>query len=189
MTIEEILSAVFPAVQGRSKLMTENILRTVYFLLRHDLSINLFESLIELLDCCKTLIGNQLHSRNTARAMALMIDEKFQGAFVRFLLSDKVDEFSQIGDELTDVGGMKVLLTKLRFFENEWDLQEMVFSIFESSGDSNKMFLDFRQDFVSQFQLHSKLPEEEIIQILSVTLQSGGSDCATKTLKFTDILR
>ena len=30
-----------------ANIMTENILRTVYFLLRHDLSINLFESLIE----------------------------------------------------------------------------------------------------------------------------------------------
>ena len=68
--------------------------------------------------------------------MAMSIDELFQSAFVRFLISDKVDEFSQIGDELTDVGSMKVLLTKLRFFENEWDLQENVFSIFESSGIS-----------------------------------------------------
>ena len=169
--------------------MTENIFRTVYFLLRHDLSINLFESLIELLDCCKTLIGNQLHSRNTARAMALMIDEMFQGAFVRFLLSDKVDEFTLIGDELTDVGGMKVLLTKLRFFENEWDLQEMVFSIFESSGDSNKMYLDFTQDFVSQFQLHSNLSEEEIIDILSVKLQSGESDRTSKMLMFSENIK
>ena len=83
---------------------------------------------------------------------------------------------------------MKVLLTKLRFFENKWDLQEVVFSIFESSGDSNKMFLVFTQDFVSQFQLHSNLSEEEIIQILSVKLQSGGSDRASKMLKFSDIL-
>ena len=83
---------------------------------------------------------------------------------------------------------MKVLLTKLRFFENKWDLQEVVFSIFESSGDSNKMFLVFTQDFVSQFQLHSNLSEEEIIQILSVKLQSGGRDRASKMLKFSDIL-
>ena len=119
--------------------------------------------------------------------MALMIDEMFQGAFVRILLSDKVDEFTQIGDELTNVGGMNVLLTKLRFFENEWDLQEMVFSIFESSGDSNKMFLDFTQDFVSYFQLHCNLSEEEILQILSMKLQSGGSNRASKMLIFSDL--
>ena len=79
------------------------------------------------------MIGNQLHANTAARTMALMIDEMFQKAFVNFLVSEKVDEFSQIGDELTDVGGMKALLTKLRFFENEWDLQEKVFRIFESS--------------------------------------------------------
>ena len=134
------------------------------------------------------MIGNQLHSRNTARAMALMIDEMFQGAFVRFLLSDKLDEFTLIGDELTDVGGMKVLLTKLRFFENEWDLQEMVFSIFESSGDSNKIVLGFTHDFVIQFLLHSNLSEEEILEVLSKKLQSGGSDRASKMLKFSDVL-
>ena len=178
----------FRLSREEANIMTENILRTDYFLLRHDLSINLFESFIELLDCCKTMIGNQLHSRNTARAMALMIDEMFQGAFVRFLLSDKLDEFTLIGDELTDVGGMKVLLTKLRFFENEWDLQEMVFSIFESSGDSIKMVLDFTQDFVGQFLLHSNLSEEEILEVISKKLQSGGSDRASKMLKFSDVL-
>ena len=72
-----------------------------------------------------------------------MIDEMLQETFFRFLLSDKVNEWKQIGDELSDVVEMKDLLTKLHFFENVWDLQEMVFSIFESSGDSNKMVLDF----------------------------------------------
>ena len=51
--------------------------------------------------------------------MALKTDENFQGAFVLFSLSDKVDEFTKVGDELTDVGGMKVLFANLRFFENE----------------------------------------------------------------------
>ena len=70
------------------------------------------------------MFRNQLHSRNTTRAMALMIHEMFQGAFFRFLLSDKVDEFTQIGDELTDDGGMKVPFTKLRFLENSWDFRK-----------------------------------------------------------------
>ena len=169
--------------------MTENILRTVYFLLHYDLSMNLFEALIELLDCCKTMIGNQLHANTTARTMALKIDEMFQRAFVGFLISDKVDEFSQIGDELTDVGGMKVLLTKLRFFENEWDLQEMVFSIFESAGDSEKMVEDFTEDFIREFKANSSLSREEIIDVLGRKLQSGGSDRASKMMKFARVLQ
>ena len=40
----------------------------------------------------------------------------FQEVFVRFLLSDIVDEFTQLEDELTDDGVMKVLLSKLKFF-------------------------------------------------------------------------
>ena len=96
-----------------------NIHRTAYFLLKNDLSMLLFEAIVELLDSCKALIGNQLHSRLTARTIALMIDEMYQAELVKYLLSDKVDEFSVIGDELTDVGGMKTLLSKFRFFENE----------------------------------------------------------------------
>ena len=94
------------------------------------------------------MIGNQLHSYGTARQMALTIDEMFQGAFVRFLASDKVEDFAVIGDELTDVGGLKVLLAKLRFFENDWDLQEMTFSIFESTGTCEELANAFTDDFV-----------------------------------------
>ena len=59
--------------------------------------------------------------------------------------------------------------------------------VFSSSGDSNKMFLDFTQVFVSQFQLHSDISGDEILEILSVKLQSGGSDRANKMLKFSDL--
>ena len=169
--------------------MTENIFRTVYFLLHNDLFMYLFESLIELLDCCKTMIGNQLHANTTARAMAPMIDEMFQKAFVNFLVSDKVNEFSQIGDEFTDVGGTKVLPTKLRFFENEWDLQEMVFSIFESCGDSENMVENFTEDFIKQLEAHSSLSREEITEVLSKKLQSDGSDRASKMMKFAKVLQ
>ena len=175
--------------KAEANVMTENVLRAVYFLLINDLSINLYESLIELLDCCKTMIGNQLHSYGTARQMALTIDEMFQGAFVRFLASDKVEDFAVIGDELTDVGGLKVLLSKLRFFENDWDLQEMTFSIFESTGTSEELANAFTDDFVNQFTKHSDLTEEEVLDLLCKKLFSGGSDRASKMLKFGDIMR
>ena len=78
MKVEEIffggVSYCLPSEEGND--MTENILPIVYFLLRHDLSINLFDNLIELLNCCKTMIGNQLHY--TAPEIALMIDEMFE---------------------------------------------------------------------------------------------------------------
>ena len=105
--------------KAQAKAMTMNIHRIVYFLLKNDLSMLMFEAIVELLDSCKALIGNQLHSRLTARTIALMIDEMYQAELVKYLLSDKVDEFSVIGDDLTDVGGMKTLLSKFRFFENE----------------------------------------------------------------------
>ena len=50
------------------------------------------------------------------------------------------------------------------------------------------MVLDFTQDFVSQFLLHSNLSEDEILEVPSVTLKSGGSDRASKILKFPDVL-
>ena len=102
--------------------------------------------MIDLLDSCNTLIGTQLHSGNTARAIALKIDDLFQKILVNFLLSDECEEFAQISDELTDVGGIKSLLTKIRLFEGD-NLQEFVFSIFESCGDSEKMADAFQEDF------------------------------------------
>ena len=55
------------------------------------------------------------------------------------MLSDEGDELTQIGDELTGVGGMKVLLTKLRFFEKEWDLQEIVSLVYLRDWASHKI--------------------------------------------------
>ena len=98
--------------------MTINVFLVVYFVLKNDLSMSIFKALIELLDQCKTVIGNQLHGRTTARTIALGIDELFLVILVGFILSDELEEFSQIGDELTDVGGLEVLVTKLRFFES-----------------------------------------------------------------------
>ena len=149
----------------------------------------LFEAIVELLVSCKALIGNQLHSRLTARTIAIMIDEMYQAEFVNYLLSDKVDEFSVIVDELTDVGGMKTLLSKLRFFENEWDLLEMTFSIFESSGTSSEMVEKFTEDFIDQFQAYTKLTKDEIIEVLALKMTSGGSDRAGKILSLRNIFK
>ena len=164
--------------------MTINVFLVVYFVLKNDLSMSIFEALIELLDQCKTVIGNQLHGRTTARTIALGIDELFLNILVEFILSDELEEFSQIGDELTDVGGLKVLFSKLRFFESGWDLQELVFSIFESSGSSEKMLDDFTEDFVRTFTRHSNLSKEEILNVLAKKLVCGGSNRASKLLKF-----
>ena len=110
---KDLYNHSFRLARDEANIMTENRFRSVYFLLNHEISMNLFEAHMELLDSCKTSIGNQLRAITTARKMAMPVDELFQSAFVRFLISDKVDEFSQIGDELTDVGSMKVLLTNL----------------------------------------------------------------------------
>ena len=162
--------------------VTKNVMRTVYFLLKQDFSMNIFEKLVELLDSCQAKIGNQLHGKETARKIALCIDEFYQKRFVEYLLSDECDEFSQIGDEATDVGGMKVLLTKFRFFEG-WELQEMVFSIFESVGTSEDMEEKFQKDFVEQFKSHTSLGEDQIKEVLRKKLTSGGSDRASKIIK------
>ena len=116
-------------LKNQAVLMTENVIKVVYFLLKNDLSLRKFENIIELLDSCKTMIGNQLHSRQTARVIAMMIDEMFQKLFVNYLISDGCEEFSQIADELTDVGGLKVLLTKFRFFEDERDIRICFFNL------------------------------------------------------------
>ena len=50
------------------------------------------------------------------------------------------------------------------------------------------MVLDFTRDFVSQFLLHSNLSEDEMLQVLSVKLQYGGSNSTSKIFKFSDVL-
>ena len=102
------------------------------------------------------------------------------------MLSVEVDEFTQIGDELTDVGGMKVLLTKLRFFEKEWDLQEMVSLVSLRAWVINGSGLHtrFRQPVPTSFQPFRRGDHRGV---LSVKLQSGESDSAGKMLKFSDV--
>ena len=64
---------------GRMKVneMTCNVIRVVYFLLKYDLSALMFENISNLLVTVNALIGNQLHSRKTAVAIAFAIDEVY----------------------------------------------------------------------------------------------------------------
>ena len=48
---------------------------------------------------------------------------------------------------------------------------------------------DFVEDFISQFQVCSSLSRAEVMQILSRKLISGGSDRASKILKFSKLLK
>ena len=169
--------------QSQAEIMTTNVIKVVYFLFKQDLSMNVFEKLIEMLDCCNALIGTQLHSSNTAKAIALTIDDLFQKLFVNFLLSDNCREFGMISDELTDVGGLKCLLTRFRFFEG-YDLQEFVFSIFESVGTSEDMVQKFEQDFINQFLAHTNIKKESILKLIYKKLNTGGSDRASKMICF-----
>ena len=97
-----------------------------------------------------------------------------------------MDEFTQIGDELTDVGGMKVLLIKLHFFEKEWDLQEMVsllsFRAWVVNGSG--LYTRFRQPVPISFQPFRRGDHRGV---LSVKLQSGESDSAGRMLNFSDV--
>ena len=60
---------------------------------------------------------------------------------------------------------------------------------FRKFGDSEKMVEDFTEDFIKQFARHSSLSREEIIGVLSKKLQSGGSDRASKMMKFAKVLK
>ena len=172
--------------KNKVQLMTENIFRVCYFILKKDLSMTLYEDLINLLDLCKTLIGDQCHSRNTARAMSLCIDEVFMKMLINFIL-ENVDEFIFIADELTDVSGLKMMLTKIRLMEN-WELRELVFSVFESCGTSEKTASSFLSNLIEEFLSHSNLNKEQVKSFIASSLVGGGSDRANKMLKYNKIL-
>ena len=94
-------------------MMTDNIITIVYFVIKENLAMKKSEALYELLDLCGTAIGNQLHCRHTAKAIALTIDDYFQSRLIKFLVA--VDDFYAIADELTDVSGNKSCIMKMRW--------------------------------------------------------------------------
>ena len=110
--------------------MTCNVIRVVYFLLKYDLSAMMFEKISNLLVTVNALIGNRLHSRKTAVAIAIAIDEVYMKLLTQYLASDECKYFGMEFDELTDKGTVKSLLSKIKFIENG-NVQNFVFNIFE----------------------------------------------------------
>ena len=119
------------------------------------------EQTYNLLELCSTPIGNQLHSRITAAAIAMCIDDVHTRNLFLFLLSDNCEEFMMISDELTDYSGVKSLILKFRFFEG-WELREFLISIVESTGTSEEMCQKFVNDFIEQFEKATGFSEEAI---------------------------
>ena len=56
-------------------MMTDNVIRVVYFIIKENIAIRKSEALYKLLDECQAAIGNQLHSSSTTAAIAMVIDE------------------------------------------------------------------------------------------------------------------
>ena len=69
------------------------------------------------------------------------------------------------------------------------EFTRIFFSIFESSGDSTIMEKDFIADFMQQFTSYSNLDEVAVNMLLRLKLRSGGSDRASKMLKFGKLLK
>lgn len=167
--------------------MTDNIIRVIYFIVKENVAMLKSESLFLLLDLCEALIGNQLHSRKTGAAVALCIDEVHQTKFSNFLIGDKCEEFTFVGDEMTDCGGIKTLISKFRTFEG-MELREFVYSIIESSGTSEEMNDKFCEDLMKQMNELCGLDEEEVEEFFKNKLRASGSDRASKMLKFVRLM-
>ena len=88
------------------------------------------EALYDLCDMCQAAIGNQLHSRITAAALTMCIDEDFQGKLTRWLFTDEdgPEDIFMIGDEMVDEGGIKSFSGKFRGFE-AMSLREMLYVV------------------------------------------------------------
>ena len=175
---DEVLRKLFENDTRKVYIMTCNVIRVVYFILRYDVSALMFEKLVNLLDVLNAMIGNQLHSRQTAAAISLTIDEVYLKMLVNHLISDKCKYFSMEFDELTDKGMLKSLLSKIRINERG-HLQSFVFNIFESSGDSEHVFEEFKEDLFEIFTM-SGLSREGVMDLLNEKWVGGTADRAYK---------
>ena len=140
--------------------MTENVIRVVYYVVQENLAMLKTESLYNLLDKCEAAVGNQLHSRMTAASITKSIDHVFMQKLTRFLASEECEEFMTIADEMTDVSGLKTLITKFRFFEGR-DLREMVVTTAKSTGTSEVMKKKATEALQGEFEEHTNLNNEE----------------------------
>ena len=100
----------------------------------------------------------------------------------RFIATEACEEFMKIADEMTDVSGLKTLITKFRFFEG-WDLREMVVTIVESTGTSMEMKAKAVEALESEFAEHTHLNKEEFREMFRTKNKGSGSDRASKIEK------
>ena len=127
-----------------------------------------------------------MHSRKIEATIALAIDELWMKVLVRHLESDACEYFGIEADELTDAGNMKTLLAKVRFPENG-EIQNFVFNIFESVGDSESMYAKFLQGLIKDFEANNST-EEEVKRMLNKKLVYGTTDRASKIMKLGSLL-
>ena len=168
--------------------MTENVIRVVYYVIQENLAMLKTESLYNLLEKCGAPIGNQLHSRKTSASIARSIDHIFMEKLTRFIATEECEEFMTIADEMTDMSGLKTLITKFRFFEG-WDLREMVVTIVESTGTSMEMKAKAVEALESEFAEHTHLNKEEFREMFRTKNKGSGSDRASKMLKYARLLQ
>ena len=164
--------------------MTCNVIRVVYFLLKYDLSALMFEKISNLLVTVNALIGNRLHSRKTAMAIAIAIDEVYMKLLTQYLASDECKYFGMEFDELTDKGTVKSLLSKIKFIENG-NVQNFVFNIFESGGTSEDLYEAFVADIRNNFV---DMNDDQVDELLNEKFIGGCSDRASKIMKVGDLL-
>ena len=165
--------------------MTENVIRVVYYVVQENLAMLKTESFYNPLDKCEAAVGNQLHSRMTAASITKSIDHVFMQKLTRFLVSEECEEFMTMADEMTDISGLKTLITKFRFFEG-WDLREMVVTIAESTGTSEVMKKKATEVLKGEFEEHTNLNNEEFETLFRKKNKGSGSDRAKKCLNMQD---
>ena len=163
----------------RKALMTDNIILVVYFIIKENLAMQKSEALYELLAMCEAAIGNQLHSRITAKAITLTIDDYQQSRLIEFFLT--IDDFYAIADELTDVSGNKSCIVKIRAFEG-MQLVELFLTMVESTGTSAKLRDKLMQQIHDDLKKYGGLHEKDALQTWRDKFRGVGSDRAAKML-------
>ena len=90
-----------------------------------------------------------------------------------------------IADEMTDVSGLKTLITKFRFFEG-WDLREMVVTIAESTETSEVMKKRATEALQGEFEEHTNLNNEEFETLFRKKTRAVGQIELEKCLNMQD---
>ena len=92
-----------------------------------------------------------------------------------------------IGDEVTDDGGVKTFIAKIRAFE-DMHLREFLFICVESTGTSEKLQEAVEEAFVKDIVKFTGLMRDDALTIFKEKLKGTGSDRASKMLKFAKLI-